>query len=115
MIHTRTYRLARLLLAVSLMLAGLAACSPPETGTAEVARPAGWSDATHGNDAEPNYAVVFPQDKVNQITITITPENWAAMQANMTELFGEPGQGPGNSPGPDKAPSAEGTPSPFQG
>ncbi len=115
MIHTRTCRLARLLLAVSLMLVGLAACAPPGTGTAEVARPAGWSDATHGNGAEPNYAVVFPQDKVNQITITITPENWAAMQANMTELFGEPGQGPGGFPRPDKAPSPGGGDSPGDG
>ncbi len=179
MIHTRTYRLARLLLAASLMLAGMAACAPPERGaqsadagastttrptaspasavaatstaepeaetatvetaatstaepdsqvtpgsaptsatteanTADIARPAGWSDATHGDDAEPNYAVVFPQDRVNQITITITPENWARMQANMTELFGEPRGGPSDFPGPDQAPSPGGD-SPGEG
>jgi hypothetical protein len=53
----------------------------------------GWREETHGNDTEPNYAVVFPEDEVKQITILISPENWAAMQANMTELFGEAGSG----------------------
>lgn len=56
------------------------------------ARSADWSTDTHSNDADPNYEVVFPQDKVNQITITIDPDDWAAMQANMTELLGEQGQ-----------------------
>ncbi len=59
----------------------------------EVARPAGWSDETHSNDVDPNYAIVFPQDAINTITITITPEQWAAMQANMTEILGEAGTG----------------------
>jgi hypothetical protein len=59
----------------------------------------GWSEATHGDEAEPNYKVVFPDDKVNQITITITPEDWEAMQANMTDLFGEAGSGDGNRDG----------------
>ena len=66
------------------------------TATAEtdtVAHPEGWSEETHGNDAEPNYDVVFPDDKVNQITITIAPEDWEAMQANMVDLFGEAGSG----------------------
>ena len=65
-------------------------------GSAEndgVARPAGWTEETHSNDADPNYDLVFPQDQVNQMTITISPENWEAMQANMIELMGEPGQG----------------------
>lgn len=61
----------------------------------EVSRPEGWATASHSNEADPNYEIVFAQDKVNQLTITISPENWEAMQANMTELFGEPGQGGG--------------------
>ncbi|MEE4193974.1 MAG: CotH kinase family protein [Anaerolineae bacterium] len=56
-------------------------------------RPADWSEEAHGKDAEPNYAVVFPQDQVNQITITIEPEDWEVMQANMVELYGEAGAG----------------------
>ena len=66
-----------------------------ESDSNSVARPAGWSEDSHGSDAAPNYDVVFPQDKVNQIRITISPENWEAMQANMTELLGEAGTGGG--------------------
>ena len=42
----------------------------PAAAKAEaVARPKSWSEETHGNDAEPNYEVVFAQDKVNQIRV----------------------------------------------
>ena len=67
----------------------------------EVARPAGWTEETHSNDVDPNYAVVFPQDKVNEITITIAPDDWAAMQADLTDILGEPGTGQGMGPGGD--------------
>ena len=56
-------------------------------------RPEGWTEASHGSEADPNYEVVFPEDEVNTITITIDPEDWEAMQANMTNLFGEQGTG----------------------
>ncbi len=72
------------------------------TATETVERPTGWREDSHSNDAAPNYDVVFPKDKVNEILITISPENWAAMQADMTELFGEPGtrgRGPGGGQG----------------
>ncbi len=61
-------------------------------------RPAGWTADTHGNDATPDYAVVFPEAKVNRLDITIAPEDWQAMQDNMTEIYGEPG---GGDPIPD--------------
>jgi hypothetical protein len=72
----------------------------------EIVRPDGWTEETHGNDVAPNYDVVFPQDKVNQITITIDPADWEAMQANMTDILGEPGTGPGamGRPGGDFTP-----------
>ncbi len=73
-----------------------------EADDEKVTRPAGWSDDTHSNEVEPNYEVVFPQDKVNQLTITITPDEWATLQANMTELLGEPGQsGPSGGDRPE--------------
>ncbi len=107
-----TNRLLRLALAGVVLLGGLQACSPSAiTSTAETestaGRPEGWTDATHGGDAEPNYEVVFPANKVNQITITIAPENWTAMQTEMTELLGEAGSGEGPGGfrgGPDGAP-----------
>ncbi len=87
-------------------IAGLAACVVPITLDAEQApvdrrmpataastpaadgkeRPAGWTEVSHSNDVDPNYAVVFPVDAVNTITMTIAPEDWAAMQANMEEI-----------------------------
>jgi len=68
----------------------------------EVARPEGWSKETHSNSAEPNYAVVFPEDKVNTMMITIAPDDWQSMIDNMTELYGEPSgeeRGPRGRPG----------------
>jgi hypothetical protein len=82
--------------------------------TDTVARPEGWSEETHGNGTEPNYDVVFPDDKVNQITITIDPEDWEAMQANMVDLLGEAGSGgdgrgfPGGFERPEGAPPRPG-------
>ncbi len=60
------------LLAVGL---NLAACATSTTSTvvpanptvadAEVVtRPASWNEQSHGDTAEPNYGVVFPQNKV---------------------------------------------------
>ncbi len=69
--------------------------TPTPAAAPEIVRPAGWHTNTHSSKAAPNYEVVFPQDKVNQLTITITPESWAAMQTNMVELMGQPGQGGG--------------------
>lgn len=76
----------------------------------ETTRPNGWTDATHSNDVDPNYDVVFPEDKVNTITITIDPADWEAMQADITEILGEPGTGEamgragGGMPGQDFKP-----------
>ncbi|MBI9045899.1 MAG: CotH kinase family protein [Anaerolineaceae bacterium] len=55
------------------------------------------SDVKLKNDVEvnknqadaPDYALVFPDDKVNSILITIDPENWQIMQDDMTSLYGE--------------------------
>jgi hypothetical protein len=76
------------LLGALLALTGLAAAQ-------DVARPEGWNEESHSNDAAPNYEIVFPQDKVNEITITISPENWQAMMDDMTGLYGEFGSNPG--------------------
>jgi spore coat protein H len=80
--------------------------SSPLTGGTN--RPAGWSDESHSNQVEPNYEVVFPQNKVNEIVITISPENWQAMQENMTELYGERGRNGRGGPGGFGGPPPEG-------
>lgn len=62
---------------------------------AETTRPDGWSDETHSKSADPNYEVVFPEDEVNTMTITIAPDDWQAMLDDMTSTYGEPGSGGG--------------------
>ncbi|HPH98083.1 MAG TPA: CotH kinase family protein [Anaerolineaceae bacterium] len=57
------------------------------------ARAENWDEATHGKDVEPDYSVVFPQDSVNRIDITIGAEEWAALMAEMTNQFGAQGDG----------------------
>ena len=61
----------------------------------DVNRPEDWSSQTHSDEASPNYEVVFPQDEVNRIEITISADNWETMMADMTDLVGAFGQGAG--------------------
>ncbi len=79
----------------------------------EIARPEGWSEATHSNSADPDYATVFPEDQVNRLDVTISAENWAAMMADMASIYGAQGnsaaQG-GLDAGPGAARPAGGRP-----
>lgn len=57
-----------------------------------------WSEKTHGSEVEPDYSIVFPENKVNRIDIKIEPENWLKMQTDLTSNLGS-GQGtPGQPP-----------------
>lgn len=60
-----------------------------------------WTDTSHGNNTAPNYEMVFPQDKVNTLEITMTSADWTSIQSNMTTLygaaFGAGGQGGGGA------------------
>lgn len=42
-----------------------------------------WDDSTHSKSVDPNYDVVFPQDKVQRIDLTITDESWNSMWADL--------------------------------
>jgi spore coat protein H len=53
-----------------------------------------WTTASHSNDAVPDYSIVFSQEQVNSIEITITAEDWAAIKADMiAKSWGTFGQG----------------------
>lgn len=106
-------RKALVLLWIMLLLAAFAAPVLAQ-GDDSVARPAGWEEYSHGNDTAPDYAMVFPQDKVNTITITISPENWQAMLDNMTDLYGEFATGRGFGRPGGMQPPAPGDPPPGQ-
>ena len=79
-------------------------------------RPVGWTEETHGNDATPDYGMVFAQNEVKRLDITITPQDWLAMQEDMTALYGEFGQGSGGAqPPPDVNGGDPGPPPPLPG
>ncbi|MFC2097710.1 CotH kinase family protein [Bacteroidota bacterium] len=58
-----------------------------------------WSDATHGNSTNPDYEMVFPENKVNRIDIRIDPGDWQLMLDDMTEKKGEFGKPDMSGPG----------------
>ena len=57
-----------------------------------------WSEKTHSNDVNPDYDIVFPQDKVNRIDIEISLTNWNIMLDDMTNKYGSFGFGRGGPP-----------------
>ncbi len=71
----------------------VAAALPSSAQTAE--RPDGWTDESHGNRVPANYDVVLPDDRINEIFISFSPEAWAAEEADMIEIYGERGAGGG--------------------
>ncbi|MCP9768625.1 spore coat protein CotH [Lacihabitans sp. LS3-19] len=64
-----------------------------------------WTTASHAKEGEPDYSVVFPQDKVNSLEIIIGKTNWEAIKTDMVAknkgTFGVGGGGPqgGGMPG----------------
>ena len=87
-----------LVILASLIVVAMAGCGKVSESTStsqQTATPEDWTEETHSNNVDPNYDVVFPQDTVNQIEITIASDDWEAMQANMTALFGDRGSGQG--------------------
>ncbi|MBX3080374.1 MAG: CotH kinase family protein [Anaerolineae bacterium] len=65
--------------------------SSASLANASVTRPL-ESKSAHKDDPL-NYEVVFPQNAVNTITITIDAKHWQAMQDDLTALFGKFGAG----------------------
>src|SRR5687767_9495376 len=61
------------------MLVVLAASASVSFAQDVTTRPEGWNDYSHSNDTDPVYDIVFPQNQVNTVTITISPENWQVM------------------------------------
>ena len=47
-----------------------------------------WTTESHSNEADPNYTMVFPQDKVNSLEITMTKETWQAIRTDMISVKG---------------------------
>jgi spore coat protein H len=65
---------------------------------AQTARPAGWNESTHGRQTAPDYGRLFAMDKVHELTITIAPERFLQMKADLEAVVRVP-FGPFASPG----------------
>jgi len=66
-------------------------------------RPAGWTRESHSKDVPPNIAEVFSDTEVKRIDIAFGADTWAAMMADMTDIYGTPGGGGGQ--GSDQEPA----------
>ncbi len=64
--------------------------SKPE---ADILRPEGWAEVTHSNQVEADYEAVFPQQAVQTLALEFDPDDWQAIWDDMTEIYGEFGEG----------------------
>lgn len=59
-----------------------------------------WTTESHSNDAAPNYDIIFPQNQVNTLEITMTAADWTAIKTDMQTKSGKVfGAGGGMSQG----------------
>jgi hypothetical protein len=69
-------------------------------------RPPGWTESSHGSRAAPDYRRLFGMDTVHELRITIAPDDFARMQADLKAIapgFGPGGPMPGFGPGGPRA------------
>lgn len=64
-----------------------------EPGTGEIdedGHPVGWTDATHGKKADPNYELLFGKSdsEVLRLDLVIAPSDWQAMMDDLEEKLG---------------------------
>jgi spore coat protein CotH len=99
MLKIRSFSCFLLMAVVAALLSGCAPASPSLNAKGSVSAQSEQNPAasaeSHASDAKPDYAVVFPQDSVNRIDITLSPESWQAVQNEMVEQFGQQGAGMG--------------------
>jgi len=50
--------------------------------------PTDWTDETHSKSADPNFTEVFDNTTVKRLDFIISENNWEAMLADMTDLYG---------------------------
>ncbi|WP_304232854.1 CotH kinase family protein [Jiulongibacter sediminis] len=75
------------------------ACKPQDLVDPETGRTSNWSEYSHSNTTEPDYAVVFPNDQVNTLIIDIGEDGWSDIRADMITLSGGEFGAGGNTPG----------------
>ena len=103
-------RSSRTGLFATLTLACLSACAQ------DADRPDGWSEASHSNDARPDYETLFAMDRVHEMHIEIAADDFVAMQEDLQTIgpagiegfFGGRGGFPGGGFPPPGGPSGRG-------
>ncbi len=50
--------------------------------------PTDWTEATHSNDVDPNFDEIFEDNTVKRLDIVVDSDRWAAMLADMSNLYG---------------------------
>jgi spore coat protein CotH len=86
-----------ILLITTLLLCSCSSLDNSQPQTKDASR--SDQDESTGNSGQLDYEMVFPQDAVNEVIITISSENWQALLDDMTQLYGERGTGSGPGPG----------------
>lgn len=98
-------RQTRLLAFAAMLLWVGISCQPKIVDPDKVAINANpdWTTASHSKEGIPDYSVVFPQDKVNTLEITMTAAMWQSVLTDMSAKFGGSfgagGAAPGGAPG----------------
>jgi spore coat protein H len=94
----REYNFAKRLLALVGTAALLApvACERDETPSCdgdpvEITRPGFWEVGSHCRGVEPQYGRVFDDSYVHRFDITVSPENYQAMDANLSTITSQAG------------------------
>ena len=67
---------------------------------AQTARPPGWIESTHGSRTSPEYDRLFAMNTVHELSITIAPERFRQMKADLETVAPMPGRGFGAFPPP---------------
>ncbi|HEX9062059.1 MAG TPA: CotH kinase family protein [Clostridia bacterium] len=81
------YKLFKVLAASMCLIVSMTCINPLGINAADsVTRPDGWTDESHGKKANPNYSLLFPDDKVNRIDIIISQQNYNSMESNVKTL-----------------------------
>ncbi len=76
------------LLSVAFSLWLLIACTKSNDTVSPTNSNPDWTTESHSTDADPNYTMVFPQDKVNSLEITMTKETWQEIRTDMISVKG---------------------------
>jgi hypothetical protein len=68
------------------------AVDPEPAEEPPVMRPAGWQETSHARGTTPDYARLFPHDRLQRIDIQMSAESKQMMEADLEMLLGDRGQ-----------------------